>query len=634
MSLRFLQRPPGRSVRHSLFYGALSLYANESLSDSDYQLFFQYSFDHFFISDNKGIILRVNNQWQKTLGYQQNDMEGKPFLSFVHPDDIKATTEVFLEILGSKSEEGFTNRYRTITGDYRYMEWKANLISDKVYATARDVTQRKMLENEREFSKQLFDVATDLLVTLSPEGVIRRVNPAVLSVLGYTEEEFLNKHFTAYFLPEDAEENIQIFERAKQTGAVYNHQTRNIKKDGTLANLHWHLLYLEKLETVFAAGRDIAEQLRTQRALAESEKRFRSLFQNMDLGFSLVEIVYDEQGTAVDFRFLEVNSANTKLTGYSADNVIGRTILEIDPSYNRSIIDWCATVAQTGIPQSTEVYYPPTDKHYYVQAYSPQTGQTAMIFSDISERIRTKNLIIEKNSQLETLIAEKDKFFSIIAHDLRSPFQGILGVLDILNDETESLTFEEIRRRLSGLRTTGKKLLGLIDNLLLWASFHRGSIRCNPEIVSAAESVSHAADSVTTAAHLKNLTLLQDVPASLYVSADSMMLNTILRNLLSNAIKFSYRGGKISVSCSAKEKMAEFVVKDEGTGIPDEDIPRLFMISEKVSTPGTENEPSSGLGLILCHEFAQANGGSIAVESTFGKGSAFILRIPLSGESS
>lgn len=602
---------------------------NSDFVEIDYQFFFQQSFDLFIITNNHGRILRINTQWQKTLGYSQEEMEGKLFINFVHPDDVTETIKKLKEIIKTTSDEGFVNRYRSKNGDYKYIEWKITVAGGQIYSSARDITFRKMLESEKEHFLRFFTLSKDLMVIADHTGKTLRVNPMVKEMLGYTPEEFLSSPYQSFAAPEYRAEQQKAVEKLLATGEVLNHHSRIYRKDGSIADILWHLIYISEYQTIYAAGRDVTELRQAEKKIKESENRFRSLFENMNSGFVLAEIIYDKKGKAADYRILEVNQALTTLTRFKAEELLGKRILEFDPDFNQEMIKLFAKVAETGVPAYKVFYYPSIDKYFSVQSYSPKPGQVASVFDDISEQTNAAKLINKKNAELEKSNAEKDKFLSIIAHDLRSPFQGFLGVLDMLNDETDSLTPAEIKERLGVLRESGKKLYSLIDNLLLWSSFQRGKIPFAPVKVRPGGCISTAVDSFYTVLAMKELTLVREIQEDIYIHADKMMMNTVLRNLLSNAVKFSYRRGKIFVSVKEKRGFAEITVRDEGVGIPPENLPRLFKIGEKVSTRGTENEPSSGLGLILCSEFTETNGGCLSVESTVGKGSAFTLRFPL-----
>lgn len=605
---------------------------NSVIHDIDYQLFFEQSFDLFIIADHQGKILSINNQWQNTLGYSQNEIEGKNFIDFVHPDDITPTIQKFTEIRKTRSDEGFVNRYRTKEGEYRFLEWKAFAAGEHFYSSARDITLRRMLESEKEHFSRFFDLAKDLLIIADQSGKALCVNPVVKEMLGYTQEEYLSLPYQTFAVADYREEQAETFARLIKTGEVLNHHSLMKRKDGTIAKITWHLIYIREFQTIYAAGRDLTRLLVAEKKIKDSEDRLRALFENMTSGFVLREMIYDNMGNAVDFRFLEVNKAHGILTGYKPEELIGKTMTEFDPQYDSSMIQWYNQVAETGIPAYKEIYYPPLDKTFSLQSYSPKKGHVASVFEDITEKVRASKIIEEKNDELEKSNAEKDKFLSIIAHDLRSPFLGFLGVLDILSDETDSLSKSEIKERLGRLRESGKKLYSLIDNLLLWSSFQRGKVPITPVRVNPAQCISTAVDSFYTVLSVKELSVATEVQDDIYIKSDKMMMNTVLRNLIANAVKFSYRKGKIFISAKEREGVVEIIVRDEGIGISEENLQRLFRISEKVSSPGTENEPSSGLGLILCSEFTEANGGTLSVESTLGKGSSFIIRFPSASE--
>ena len=247
-----------------------------------------------------------------------------------------------------------------------------------------------------------------------------------------------------------------------------------------------------------------------------------------------------------------------------------------------------------------------------------------------TERRQAEKEIMVRNEQLIKLNAEKDKFFSIIAHDLKSPFTGFLNLTELMADNTEEFSQAEFIKNSKSLNEAARYLYKLLENLLEWAQMQRGSISFVPKEINLSDIISQNIVIINQRALQKGITIINEVPASEIVYADEKMIATVLRNLLSNAVKFTKRDGKVLVrSKKADNGMVEISVSDDGIGLSEKDIKRLFKIEEKVSSKGTEGEPSTGLGLLLCKEFVELNKGEISVESETGKGSTFSFTLPL-----
>jgi len=238
--------------------------------------------------------------------------------------------------------------------------------------------------------------------------------------------------------------------------------------------------------------------------------------------------------------------------------------------------------------------------------------------------------ISDKNKKLADANSEKDRFFSIIAHDLRSPFNAFLGFTELMTDESFDLTKEEMRSYAQEIRKSALLLFGLLENLLEWSRLQRNIITIEKKHHSLKKIIAMSMNAFKENAAKKEISISMDVEETLSVYVDDKMLQSVFRNLLSNAIKFTPRGGKINISAEKKTTEAEVVVSDTGIGIKPEVMEKLFRLDETVSTSGTEGEPSTGLGLILCHEFIEKHQGKIWAESSYGNGSAFHFTIPLS----
>lgn len=237
---------------------------------------------------------------------------------------------------------------------------------------------------------------------------------------------------------------------------------------------------------------------------------------------------------------------------------------------------------------------------------------------------RTKDLDKTIN-ELSLEISTKDKFFSIIAHDLRSPFTGLLGLSKYLVNELDNLTKDELKMISENIAKSAENTFELLENLLNWARIKTGRINYEPEVINLKNVFNELSELYGENAAYKDITLDVKVCDDMKIVADLNMIKSVLRNLISNSIKFTRRGGKINISVRKEDAFITISVADSGVGIHPDKINRLFQVGENVSTNGTENEKGSGLGLILCKEFIELNGGKILVKSKLGEGTEFSL---------
>jgi two-component system sensor histidine kinase/response regulator len=232
-----------------------------------------------------------------------------------------------------------------------------------------------------------------------------------------------------------------------------------------------------------------------------------------------------------------------------------------------------------------------------------------------------------RTKELKELNATKDKFFSIIAHDLKNPFNTLLGFSELLATNINSYKRNKIEEFINIIFQTSKNTFLLLENLLEWSRSQTGGLELTPSIIDIYELVDENIDLVYNNASNKKLELINNIPRNAKVFADPNMILTVIRNLLSNAIKYSKPGGKIEISSKIKNSYIEITVSDSGIGIKPNNLKKLFRIDENFTTKGTADETGTGLGLILCKEFVQKNGGEIWVESKYGEGSKFTIKL-------
>ena len=260
----------------------------------------------------------------------------------------------------------------------------------------------------------------------------------------------------------------------------------------------------------------------------------------------------------------------------------------------------------------------------------------AHYLSDLNDEISEKNTqLFQQKEKIETVVNElkianatKDKFFSIIAHDLKSPFNAIFGFSSLLKDNYYVFDDDEKKEFIDEIDNSSKNAYQLLENLLIWASSQQGKIEIKKEKTNLKQFILDAVSPYKSGAKKKKITFTNSVSENITVFIDKQTIKTVIANLFSNAVKFTPDKGHISINASTIDKFVEIRVCDNGVGISPNDIIRIFRIDESHTTLGTNNEKGTGLGLSLCKEFVEKNGGKIWVESKIGIGSEFIFTIP------
>ncbi len=247
---------------------------------------------------------------------------------------------------------------------------------------------------------------------------------------------------------------------------------------------------------------------------------------------------------------------------------------------------------------------------------------------EVLARVNTHLKLHQQKKELQEMNAEKDRFFSIIAHDLRSPFNSFLGLTRMLVEDFDALEKEEMMDIALILRNSATNVYGLVENLLEWASIQRGLTAFNPRVLLLKSFLENALQTVSEFANSKRIGITYSMNDDLQIYADTNMLGSVFRNLVSNAVKFTPVGGAISISASDTGNGNVLIsITDNGIGMDISMVDHLLQFDTQTGRAGTEGEPSSGLGLIICKDFVEKHGGKLWAESKEGIGSAFHMLI-------
>lgn len=378
------------------------------------------------------------------------------------------------------------------------------------------------------------------------------------------------------------------------------------------------------------------ELLELQKAYNElqiKEQRYRFLAENAR------DVIWTMK---IDGTITYISPAVEQLRGFTVEEAMNQPIDEIiTPASQLMAYDYMVKLNKAfaaGLPlpnfQGEYEYYCKDGSTLWTEVFvyplhENDTGSLIMVgvTRDITERRLLKEEILNQNTQLAELNATKDKFFGIIAHDLRNPFIGIVGLSELIRDSKQDRA-EKTEKYVNLIHQSAKNASRLLENLLDWSKAQTGAIEFEPKEFSLQNLVKDVINLVENTAKAKTIAIKQEVPDGLNVFADSNMINTVLRNLITNAIKFTNKNGNILITATQQNSEVSISIKDSGVGMSEKAISNLFKISEKTSTLGTENESGTGLGLMLCKEFIEKHNAKISVESEVGKGSTFTFTLP------
>ncbi len=270
-----------------------------------------------------------------------------------------------------------------------------------------------------------------------------------------------------------------------------------------------------------------------------------------------------------------------------------------------------------------------SDKYVLIEGIRAGNNEDCLLsIIDITDLKETEQLIKQKNIELANLNASKDKFFSIIAHDLRSPMGGFINLAQGMAENIQHLKMSDLEGYTKTIFHSATNLYRLLENLLEWSQLQRGLIKFSPKPCKLSSVISESLIAEGESAKAKDIELIYNIPDDIEIAADLHMINTVLRNLIANAIKFTPRGGKVEIGYVSMLQSHCFYVKDNGIGMSEDILERLFQINQVVKRPGTEKELSTGLGLLVCKEFIDMHKGKIWADSVEGKGSTFYFTLP------
>lgn len=364
--------------------------------------------------------------------------------------------------------------------------------------------------------------------------------------------------------------------------------------------------------------------------LSMDDEKFKQLIKN---SFDMI-VLLDSSGVQ---RY--VSESCEKILGYKPEELINIPVIEqmLHPDDQGKAAKGLKEILESSANGGVQYRHRHKNGGWvYLEAFgtnqinNPAIKSVILNVRDITERKNTEQALKESKAQLSELNATKDRFFSIIGHDLKSPFNSILGFSELLIEQIHKQNYEGLESYATIIQKASQRAMDLLTNLLEWSRAQTGKIEFNPEYFELIDVINNVTELLSDSALQKSIIISRNLPQHLPIFADKAMMNTILRNLISNGIKFTQTGGKIIIK--AEQKGSELMVSiiDNGIGIKKEYLDKLFRIEYTYSTEGTQKETGTGLGLLLCKEFVNMHGGKIWAESTEGQGTKFSFTLPVS----
>jgi PAS domain S-box-containing protein len=490
--------------------------------------------------------------------------------------------------------------------------------------------EKKLIESEEQY-RSLVENSPDAIIIYKDEKIVFANKESLRLMRAGSSEQLTGKSVLQFVHPDYHTLVIDRMKNATSSEKVLPPiEEKLIRIDGSEVDVEIIAIPIQLLgkPAVQVIIHDLTGRRLSETALKESEEKYREM---ADL---LPQIVFETDMTG---KLTYVNRQAFNVLAYPANydisnlNTIDLYIPEDRPRAieninfrlmgKRDTNNEYTMIRFDGTLINVLVYSNPIYKE------SQLVGLRGIII-DITDRKLANEQIKQKNDELRELNATKDKFFSIIAHDLKSPFNSILGFSELLKDEARDLDIDSIVEYAGIIHASARHTFGLLENLLDWARMQQDRISFEPQEILFNSIVNKEFEGLKNSADKKNIELIKNIGENLIITADENMVSTVLRNLVSNAIKFTPKGGEVKVDARVEGDDVKISVSDTGIGIKPETIEKLFKIETSFTTRGTENEKGTGLGLLLCREFIEKHGGKIWVESEQGRGSIFSFTIP------
>ncbi len=595
-------------------------FSNKFQKDYLYKVFDEFHFPVYITDIETKIITFANKNAVQTFG---NIVDKKCWEAFYEKEiceeceyqkNIKNSKDKFTE----SKRESFFSKYKTWYLLYE-SEFDIDGIHKEKVNIALNINENKRIQEENTERTQnlrlIFNNVNDPIFVIR-DNKFRFVNKATEKFFGKTAEEILKDNIEDYMHKPFKNKILNVCDqilRENNNKKEYFIKLKNAENEIIDVKAKIELLYWKGSKSILVVLKDVTEEREVTKQLKENRRFYKILFEHSPLPVLLFQ----------DNKIAMFNNAFKKyLKGNDYTVFQNIQLSSFMPSETQKEID----KAVESLNKGQEYVSVENIKLFNLKK---EIVNVSLIISKIFYKSKTAIIvifnditaIIKAEEELRKIIAVKDKFFSIIAHDLRNPFNQIIGFSDLLKDEIYHDDLLKRKRLVEYIYLAAENGQKLLENLLSWAKTQTGSIIFQPENIYLKEVLNGVVDFYKINAKNKEIVInTEGVDESVCIFFDLEMLKTVLRNLISNALKYTERGGKIEIITFDKIDLVQINVSDTGVGMIEEQKNKIFKLDESFTMTGTENEKGSGLGLMVCKEFIEKNSGKIFVESEKGKG--------------
>lgn len=616
---------------------------NQLISNQkQYYDFFEISPVNYIIINEEKRIVNINSTACKTLNISKSSVLNQKIFKYIHKLDNNYFSEI-IEVIKNHliiSEV----QIRLLSSDKRVihciLQGKSTLNTEDncIYLSFIDISELIYEQDEKIKNKELFEklitASPDSIVMFDNEGVISFVSQKTLLLFRESNElDVLGKNIFNWIKPEQHQvvrKNLESFinnDDIKEINYVFCRSDKTCFYGGVNATTLKDKS--GKINGFIATIRDITDNVNINENLLHTRSILKATIESTNIAINVIKpnrelITYNKKFIELwslpeDFELRFTDEERFKFIAHQVrdKNVFIKISEGLLKNLEREYFDIIylndgRIIGRTALPFKIE---------------NDIKGKL-FTYEDITSKITAEQKLQSYSNELKELNATKDKFFSIIAHDLKNPFNGILGFSNLLGDDYDQLDDEERKLFITQIKNSAITAYKLLENLLEWSRAQTGGLGWKPDNYDISNIVNETILLLKENANGKNIRLLSKIPFNTLIYADINMVKTVLRNFIQNAIKFTNKGGEIKITAKEEGKYTRISVKDNGIGISDEIMKKIFKIDQKIVSEGTDKEKGTGLGLILCKEFVERNGGQIFIKSEVGEGTEISFTLP------
>ncbi|MEZ7890835.1 MAG: PAS domain-containing sensor histidine kinase [Candidatus Wallbacteria bacterium] len=605
------------------------------LLDSSNEIIYTISLDGVITSANLGV--------ENVSGWKPEELVGKHYTELVHPEQAQAADLLHAAIANSERPAFFELLCRRKDGQYLKVEFSIAPIFDagNVVGTlgiGRDITARKRIEDDLKQSEEryriLFETATDIIYTVAPDGLVTTVNPYVKLSCGWEIEDIIGKPFTNFMHPDELQYAMQLHQYIAMGKKPPIFELRFLHKDGHYLNAEFSITPFFKdgqfLGTL-GIGRDVTERNRIQELIKKSEQQQKAILNN------ITDIAWLKD---FDGHYIMVNEAFEKAFGVKNEHLTGKTSLEIFMAEEAMHhVEDHEQVVKTGnsiVKEERFEFYDRSRRIFEVSIvpiynHKSEIIGTTGIAHDITERKKVEEQLVSALQKEKELNLMKATFLETVSHEFRTPLSVILLSSEMMEQYSEKMTFEKKETHVKKIRESVNKMTALLDDVLMLTKNEAKKMVFKPAPVNLrnlCESIYSDISLINKNGCVINFNYADELKKSETILADESLLRYIITNLLNNAAKYSPVDGRVNFEVNSSEDgKLVILIKDNGIGIPEEDMPILFETFHRARNVG--GIKGTGIGLSIVKRCVELHGGSIKVNSKVNSGSEFIVKIPL-----